>query len=293
MTIGTAGEQPAVPSRPIGIVGAGVMGTGLAQALAVAGCQVIMMDIDPEALAAARASIRANLRAAALAGSGGAERIDDVLGRIRATADLADLGGAGFVIENAVERWPVKQAIYPELDRICPPDVVFAANTSTFPIADFAALTTRPDKVLGMHFMNPAQTRKMVEVIRARSTSEETLARAYALLAAMDREGVTVNDSPGFVSNRVLMLTVNEAIRVVEEGTADARDVDRIFCGCFGHVMGPLATADLIGLDTILLSLESLGAQYRDEKFAPASLLRELVANGRLGRKTGSGFFTY
>ena len=293
MTVAAAGEQPAAPSLPIGIVGAGVMGTGLAQALAVAGCRAIMMDLDPDALTASRAAIRTNLRAAALAGSGGGERIDDVLGRIRLTADLADLAAADFVIENAVERWPVKQAIYPELDRICPPNVIFAANTSTFPIAGFAALTARPDKVIGLHFMNPAQTRKLVEVIRGPSTSAETLARAYALLAAMDREGVTVNDSPGFVSNRVLMLTVNEAIRVVEDGTAEASDVDRIFCGCFGHAMGPLATADLIGLDTILLSLESLREQYRDEKFAPASLLRELVASGRLGRKSGSGFFSY
>ncbi len=277
-----------------GVIGAGVMGAGVAQSLAQAGYAVILVDVTQAALNQAKAEIRRGARFYhMLKPSGQPQDPDEVIGRITFTTDLAALTPAEFVIENVTEDWAVKRPVYLALDRVCPAACIFAANTSAIPITQIASATGRPDRVLGMHFMNPVPQKDTVEVIRGYHTSQATLAAALALLHVMGKEGIVVNDSPGFVSNRILMLTVNEAIWVVQEGVASAEDVDKIFKQCFGHKMGPLETGDLIGLDTILLSLEVLYDQFGDTKFRACPLLRKMVNAGLLGRKSGQGFFQY
>ena len=284
----------------VGVVGAGVMGTGVAQTLAQHGHKVILLDVDDGLVQAARTRIRAGARMARLLGAGagagaGAASVDlDLdLDLISGTTDYGDLGAADFVIENVPEKWESKKDVWARLDRECAPGAVFAANTSAISITRLAALTARPDRVLGMHFMNPVPLKPTVEVIRGWHTSQATLDRALDLLRAVGKEGVVVADSPGFVSNRVLMLTINEAIWLVQDRVARAEDVDRIFTSCFGHQMGPLATADLIGLDTILYSIEVLYDSFNDGKYRPCPLLRQMVAAGRHGRKSGQGFYEY
>jgi 3-hydroxybutyryl-CoA dehydrogenase len=277
----------------VGVVGAGVMGRGVAEVAAAAGHRVILVDVDDAILGAARSAIRRSLWGRALTGGGPRPDLNAVLGRIETTMDLDRLSAASFVIENATERVAVKEPIYRRLDGVCPPDTVLAANTSAIPVAHIAGWTGRPDRVLGMHFMNPVPLKQTIEVVRGEATGEETLARAEHLLESMGMRGIVVGDRAGFVSNRVLMLTVNEAAGVVEAGVAPADDVDRVFVECFGHRMGPLATADLIGLDTIVLSLEVLRDFTGEERFEPVGLLRELVGRGDVGRKSGAGFFPY
>jgi 3-hydroxybutyryl-CoA dehydrogenase len=191
------------------------------------------------------------------------------------------------------EKWEVKAAVYADLDRVCPPGCVFGVNTSAIPITRVASATARPAEVVGTHFMNPAPMKPTVEVIRGFHTSEETIERTRGLLASIKKDAIVVNDSPGFVTNRVMMLTVNEAVFCVQEGVAAPADVDRLFKECFGHRMGPLETADLIGLDTILYSLEVLYDHHNDPKFRPCPRLRTLVDAGLLGRKSGRGFYEY
>jgi 3-hydroxybutyryl-CoA dehydrogenase len=290
-----AGE--AVQPMTVGVVGAGVMGRDIAEALATRQHRVILVDISADIVADAAASIRASLRGKALMqrarlqSQGGA--IPDILGRIVFTTDYAALEPAGFVIENVSENFETKRSAYAALQKSCAADVVIAANTSTYPITDLARLIAPPERVVGIHFMNPATTKPLVEVIPGAQTSPATLQRALDFIEVIGKAGVLVGDAPGFVSNRVLMLTINEAIQVVAANTATAEDVDRIFVGCFGHAMGPLATADLIGLDTIQLSLESLRDRLGDSKFEPAELLKAMTSAGRLGRKTKHGFFSY
>jgi 3-hydroxybutyryl-CoA dehydrogenase len=197
------------------------------------------------------------------------------------------------VIENVTENLAVKLAVYRELDAICSAECVFAANTSAIAITTIAAATRRPERVVGVHFMNPVPRIAMVEVVRGERTSEATLTRVRELLAALGKECIVVRDAPGFVINRVLMPAINEAISLVHEGTASAADVDRLFQSCLGHPMGPLRTADLIGLDTVLRTLEVLEIDRGGSKYAASPLLREMVQKGLLGRKTGRGFFLY
>ncbi len=284
-------------AQTFGVIGAGVMGTGVAQVLARAGQEVVLVDVSSGQLERAAAAIRRDLRMQALFAkdrpAAPAADTGEVLGRIAFTEDYGELAAVGFVVENVVERWPVKEEVYRLLDRVCPPACVFAANTSAVPIGRIAAATGRPDRVLGMHFMNPVPLKPVVEVIRGRDTSEETLARALGVLELLGKEGIVVQDRPGFVSNRVLMLTINEAISVVQDGVAPPEDVDRLFKTCFGHKMGPLETGDLIGLDTILLSLEVLRESFDDDKFRPCPLLRQMVEAGLHGRKSGKGFYDY
>jgi 3-hydroxybutyryl-CoA dehydrogenase len=278
----------------VGVLGAGVMGRGLAQALAQAGLEVRVVDVAREQLDGAREEIARNLRLGGLLGKEGpATPPEVVLGRIAFSEDPAPLAGATFVIENVTEAWAVKEAVFRQLDAICTTECILASDTSAIPIGRLAALVREPGRVLGIHFMNPVPLVDTVEVIRAEATTDATLERARALLERMGKQGVVVNDAPGFVSNRVLMLTVNEAVALVEDGVASARDVDRIFRQCFGHKMGPLETADMIGLDTIRLSLIVLRDHLEDDKFEPRPLLTELVRDGRLGRKSGEGFFRY
>ncbi|HYL04840.1 MAG TPA: 3-hydroxyacyl-CoA dehydrogenase NAD-binding domain-containing protein [Thermoanaerobaculia bacterium] len=276
------------------MIGAGVMGVGVAQDLAQHGLQVILVDLDDATLAKARQEIRANLRLQGLFRQPGpAAPSSSVLARITCTTDYASLGAVDFVIENVVEKWPVKERVYKLLDSICPPACVFAANTSALSITRIGGATRRPDRVIGMHFMNPVPLKPTVEVIPGFHTSQETVATALALLASLGKEGIVVRDMPGFVTNRVLMLTINEAIFLVQDQVATHEDVDRIFKTCFGHKMGPLETGDLIGLDTILFSLEVLYESYQDPKFRACPLLRKMVDAGLHGRKSGRGFYDY
>ena len=279
----------------VGVVGAGVMGIGVAQNLAETGHEVVLVDLGNEQLDHAHAAIHQNLRMRGLFAKSKEpkEQSDAVLRRINFTTDYDQFGQTDFVIENVVEKWEVKAEVYKRLDAVCPEHCVFAANTSAISITRIGSATRRPDRVLGMHFMNPVPLKSMVEVIKGYHTSQETLDHAEALLAAMGKECIIVNDMPGFVSNRVLMLTVNEAIFVVQDQVTSAENVDRIFKSCFGHKMGPLETGDLIGLDTILLSLEVLYEAYNDTKYRPCPLLKKMVSAGLLGRKSGRGFYNY
>lgn len=279
----------------VGVIGAGVMGAGVAQNLAQCGYRVVLVDNDSGALENCRQEIHNNVRFATMfsKSSGQSQSPDAVLQEIEFTSDYQPLADAFFVIENVSETWPAKQAVYPQLDAACRAETVYAANTSCYSITRLAALTNRPDKVVGIHFMNPVPMKPTVEMIRGHHTTEQSIKIASDLLAGMCKDYVLVNDSPGFVSNRVLMLMINEAVFVLQEGVAEAEQVDRIFKRCFGHKMGPLETADLIGLDTILNSVEVLQESFSDSKYRPCPLLKKMVDAGLLGRKSGRGFYSY
>jgi 3-hydroxybutyryl-CoA dehydrogenase len=270
------------------------MGIGIAQSLAQSEYRVILVDLNDEILERARHQIKESLRLQTLFKKGQkGPGADAIMARIVVSANSRILEEADFLIENIVEKWEIKRQLYQQIDSICPELTIFAANTSAIPITRIASVTKRPTQVLGMHFMNPVPLKRMVEVIRGHHTTEETIDAARSLLIRMGKECVVVNDSPGFVSNRVLMLTINEAIFLVHEGVASHIEVDRIFKECFGHKMGPLETADLIGLDTILLSLEVLYESFSDSKYRPCALLRKMVDAGLFGRKSGAGFYSY
>jgi len=277
----------------IGVIGAGVMGVGLAQALAQNGLRTLLIDISDFILESALGQIRNGLRFARLLQKNLGATPEEILGRIQVSTDYAALREADFVIENVTEKVGVKTEVYRRLDTVCPPRCVFAANTSAIPITRIAAMTSRPAQVIGMHFMNPVPMKIAVEVIRGYHTSDQTIATATRLLALMGKKPILVGDSPGFVSNRVLMLTINEAIFLVQEKVATPEAVDEIFKNCFEHKMGPLETADLIGLDTILFSIEVLCDEFKDSKFRPCPLLRQMVDAGLHGRKSGRGFYIY
>ncbi|MCI3928687.1 3-hydroxyacyl-CoA dehydrogenase family protein [Streptomyces sp. AN091965] len=286
--------QDSLASGVIGVVGAGTMGVGIAQCLAEAGHRVVAVDPEEAALAAAPARLRDGVRLARMVRTApAAVPPDRALAAVTWTARLEDLAEAWFVLDCAPERIPLKEKLFRDLDGVCPPGAVLATGTSAIPVERLAARTGRPEQVLGMHFMNPAPMKEAVEVVRGPRTSDATLDTALALLAGIGKKGIVVADGPGFVSNRVLMLTINEAATVVRQGTADAATVDRIFEECFGHTMGPLATGDLIGLDTVVDTLYVLLECTGDQRFQPCEGLRALVADGHLGRKSGRGFHRY
>lgn len=278
----------------IGVIGAGVMGTGLAQSFAEANHSVILLDVSEDILRRAKQEIRDSLRLQRLL-SKGQERLGfaEFLERITPTTDYNSLGDADFVIESVPENWEVKRQVFIRIDHICPSHAVFASNTSAISITRIGSVTRRAQRVLGLHFMNPVPMTSMVEVIRGYHTSEQTIETARCLLAEMGKECVVVADMPGFASNRVLMLMINEAIFVLQDQIASAQNIDRIFRSCMGHKMGPLETADLIGLDTILFSLQVLYESFNDTKFRPCPMLRKMVDAGLLGRKSGQGFYAY
>ncbi|MBP2328534.1 3-hydroxybutyryl-CoA dehydrogenase [Kibdelosporangium banguiense] len=277
----------------VGVVGAGTMGIGVSQAFALGGCAVTLVDVAEQALAKAERAIATDLRMAGMFHTGPAPSAAEVGARITLTTKYESLRDVGFLVENVTESPLVKQRVYEEIDEICPAECVFGVNTSAIPITRIASHTSRPDRVIGTHFMNPAQLKPLVEVIRGFHTSESTITLTRNLLTAVGKQSVVVADSPGFVTNRVAMLCVNEAICLLDEGVATAAEIDRLFVGCLGHRMGPLATADLIGLDTVLHSLVVLLDNFDDPKFRPSILLRRYVDAGLLGRKSGRGFFTY
>lgn len=277
----------------IGVVGAGVMGVGVAQNLAQYGYEVILVDRDDETLATARSLIYRNCRMSGLIGGGQTLDADDILSRVSTAVGVEALSKAGLVIENVTEDWNIKRQVHAQLDEVLAEDAIVIVNTSAIPITKVAAIGSHPQRVVGVHFMNPVPAKPVVELIPGFHTSAETVQRTRDLLTSIGKTAVDVKDAAGFVSNRVLMLTVNEAAFLVHEGVATAESVDEVFRGCFGHPMGPLETADLIGVDTILYSVEVLYEYYADSKYRPCPLLKQMTDAGLHGRKTGRGFYTY
>ncbi|WP_434749323.1 3-hydroxyacyl-CoA dehydrogenase family protein [Paenibacillus amylolyticus] len=280
--------------KTIGVIGAGVMGRGVAQSFAQAGHKVILMDISEEVLDTAAEEIYNQIRMLLLFKKvEGLEAPEVILERIHRTTSLEELREADIIVENVNEQWEVKKDVYAQIDPICQKDCIFLVNTSCISITRIAALTKRPDRVIGTHFMNPVPLKSAVEVIKGMDTSEQTIEVVTELLSSIGKETILVNDYPGFVSNRISHLFMNEAAFVLQDQVASAREVDDIFVKCYGHTMGPLETADLIGLDTVMDSLDVLYESYQDPKFRCCPLLRKMVHAGRTGRKSGEGFYSY
>ena len=277
----------------LGVVGAGTMGNGIAQVFAAHGHDVVLVDINEEVLKRGVANVDKSLSRLVKK-----EKITEadkaaVLGRLKASTSMADLADADLVVEAVSEKIEVKRAVFTELDRIVKDDAILASNTSSIWITEIAACTGRADKVIGMHFMNPVPMMKLVEVIRGQDTSDATLDRVMALSRELGKEPVEVNDSPGFVSNRVLLPMINEAICCVHEGVATPESIDTVMKLGMAHPMGPLTLADFIGLDVCLAILEVLHGELGDDKYRPSPLLRKMVLAGHLGRKSGRGFYDY
>lgn len=278
----------------IGVIGAGVIGSGVAQSFAQAGCLVILLDISEDVLSNSKTAINDNLRFRSFFSR--SQELEDselIMERIVFGTDYKLLEEVDFVIENVVENWKIKKEVYKQIDVICKASCIFMVNTSCISITKIAALTNRPEKVLGTHFMNPVPMKTAVEVIKGYYSSKETIAAVGSLLENSGKEMILVNDYPGFVSNRISHLFMNEAAFVVQDQVATPEDVDEIFKKCYGHTMGPLETADLIGLDTVVNSLEVLYESYQDPKFRCCPLLKKMVEAGLYGKKSGKGFYTY
>ncbi len=269
------------------VVGAGQMGAGIAQVVAASGRRVSLHDSFPGATDLARRTMHASL--VKLAAKGGADP-DETLARVTVVDELVP---ADLIIEAVVEDATVKEDVFRRADAVLPPEAILASNTSSIPIASLAAATRRPDKVVGMHFFNPVPVLRLVEVIRAERTSDETAAAIVALARDLGKEPVEVRDVAGFVSNRILMPFINEAAYALRDGVADAEAIDTVARLGFGHRLGPLAVADLIGLDTCVAIMEVLRRGLGDDRYAPCPLLVEHVEAGRLGRKSGRGFYAY
>ena len=270
------------------VVGAGQMGGGIAQVLAGSGRRVSLHDAAPGAVERGLASMGKSLER--LAAKGADIDPDDVLGRVTPVEGIVP---ADLMIEAVVEDQAVKEAIFREADSVLPEEAILASNTSSIPIASLAAATSRPDKVIGMHFFNPVPVMALVEVVSTKETSAETRAAVVELAQELGKTAAEANDFPGFVSNRILLPFINEAVWALHDGVADPEAIDTIARLGFNHPMGPLALADLIGLDTCVAILEVLRDGLRDERYEPCPLLREHVAAGRLGRKSGAGFYSY
>jgi 3-hydroxybutyryl-CoA dehydrogenase len=278
----------------VGVVGAGTMGAGVAADLTLHGIAVILVDIDVERLEIARREVEKTVRFAPMVYPKAPKvAARQALDRVAFTTTLSDVKDCDFIIENIREDNGAKKALYRQLDTICAAETCFGVNTSCLSITELAGVTERPEKFVGIHFMNPVFAKPVVEVMRGVHTSEDTLERCRDLLRQLNKEAIVVNDSPGFVSNRISHLFMNEAMWVVLDGVATASQVDQIFKKCFGHPMGPLETADLIGLDVVKDSLRVLYESYQDPKFRCCPLLKRMVDSGHLGRKSGRGFFEY
>jgi 3-hydroxybutyryl-CoA dehydrogenase len=289
--VGDAGGAARV-SR-VAVVGAGTMGNGIAHTFAQHGWDTTLVDVSRDALAKALQTIGANLDRQVKKGTLPADQKDAILGRISTATALDGKGQADLLIEAATENPEVKFKIFQELDAAAPPAAILATNTSSISITTIAARTKRPAQVVGMHFMNPVPVMQLVEVIRGQETSDDTTRRVVEIARALGKTPVEVNDCPGFVANRVLMPMINEAIFCVMEGVATPEAVDTVMKLGMNHPLGPLALADLIGLDVCLAILEVLHRDLGDDKYRPCPLLRRLVAAGRLGKKTGRGFYGY
>ena len=275
------------------VIGAGTMGNGIAHVFAQHGWEVALIDTAPAALDSAVATIRANLDRQVKKGTLAPEAPAEVLARITPATGLDSAAGAALVVEAASENPAVKFSVFEQLDRVCAPDAILATNTSSISITEIAARTRRPEQVIGMHFMNPVPVMQLVEVIRGYATTDATTRSVMQTAAALGKTPVEVNDYPGFVSNRVLMPMINEAIFCVMEGVAAPESIDTVMKLGMAHPMGPLALADFIGLDVCLAILDVLQTGLSDDKYRPCPLLRKMVAAGYLGRKSGRGFYQY
>jgi 3-hydroxybutyryl-CoA dehydrogenase len=275
------------------VVGAGTMGNGIAHVFAQHGWQVKLVDTVPAALQQATATIQKNLERQVKKGTLPPDAPKQVLDRIRTGSDLNAVREAELVVEAASENPAIKFSVFKQLDRICPPGAILATNTSSISITEIASQTGRPEQVIGMHFMNPVPVMELVEVIRGHATSDATTSTVMETARALGKTPVEVNDYPGFVSNRVLMPMINEAIYCVMEGVASADSIDMVMKLGMAHPMGPLALADFIGLDVCLAIMEVLHRGLGDDKYRPCPLLRRMVAAGYLGRKSGRGFYGY
>ncbi|MBF0467888.1 MAG: 3-hydroxybutyryl-CoA dehydrogenase [Desulfamplus sp.] len=279
--------------KKFAVIGSGQMGNGIAQVAAASGLEVLMSDIKEEFTAKGVANIRRNLEKAVSKGKLDETQMAATLERIKTTVDLKDMADVDFVVEAAVEREDLKFKIFEDLDKICPAHAILSTNTSSIPIGRIAARTKRPDKVIGMHFMNPVPVMKLVEIIKGLPTSEETFNITWELSKKFGKTPAEANDFPGFIANRILMPMINEAVFCLYQSVGKAEDIDTVMKLGMNHPMGPLALADLIGLDTCLAIMETLYDGFKDSKYRPCPLLRKYVEAGWLGRKSGKGFYDY
>ena len=279
--------------RTLGVVGAGTMGAGIAQVALQSRCGVLLRDVSEGILEAARRRVAAGLAKGVEKGKFSAADREAMLGGLKTTTDLADLAPADFVVEAATESFEIKRGLFLELDRLARPEVILASNTSSISITKIAGVTKRPDRVVGMHFFNPVPLMALVEVIRGLQTSDATAVATLELARRLGKTPVEANDFPGFIANRILVPMVNEAIYALMEGVGTAEAIDSVMRLGANHPMGPLALADLIGLDVCLAVLKVLHEELGDDKYRPCPLLVKMVDAGYLGRKTGRGFHTY
>jgi 3-hydroxybutyryl-CoA dehydrogenase len=279
--------------KTFGVIGAGQMGNGIAQVAATAGLDVIMLDIKTEFVEKGLANITKILTRSVEKGKLAAEEKNAVLGRINTTTDLKEMAEADFLVEAATENEAIKFQLFKDLDGICPARTILSTNTSSIPIGRIAAQTGRPDKVVGMHFMNPVPVMKLVEVIRGLATSDETFQLTWDLSIKFGKTPAESSDFPGFIANRILMPMINEAVFTLYHGVGTPEAIDTVMKLGMNHPMGPLALADLIGLDTCLAIMETLYDGFKDAKYRPCPLLRKYVEAGWLGRKSGRGFYDY
>jgi 3-hydroxybutyryl-CoA dehydrogenase len=277
----------------IAVIGAGTMGSGIAQVCASYGYPVILIDVIPEQLGRAMATIRQSVEKLHAKGRLTDEQYQAALSGVQTSLRIEDAADADLVVEAVLEQLDVKKEVFAQLDRITRPETILASNTSSISITKLGAATRRPEKVIGMHFMNPVPLMKLVEVIRGLSTSDETTTTVVELARKLDKVPVEAQDYPGFISNRILCPMINEAIYALMEGVGTVEAIDTVMKLGMNHPMGPLELADLIGLDVVLNILEVLHRELGDDKYRPCPLLRRMVAAGHLGRKTGRGFYTY
>ncbi|APH03345.1 3-hydroxybutyryl-CoA dehydrogenase [Bacillus weihaiensis] len=279
--------------QKIMVVGAGQMGAGIAQVCAMSGIEVVLHDIKEEIVEKGMLAIDKQLQRQVEKGKLTKELKEETLSRLSSSTELQKASTVDLVIEAVIEKMDVKTSLFQELDKIAPEHAILASNTSSLPITEIAAATSRPEKVIGMHFMNPVPVMKLVEVIRGLATSDEVYEEIKALTKKINKVPVEVNDFPGFVSNRILMPMINEAIYTVYEGVAEPEAIDEVMKLGMNHPMGPLTLADFIGLDTCLFIMETLHEGFGDDKYRPCPLLRKYVKAGWLGKKSGRGFYRY